>query len=73
MSVAELKKRLAHLNAAIHSGERTITAPDGASVTYRSFDDMLRARRDIEAQLDAAAARPRMGVIRATFATQRGG
>jgi len=73
MSTALLKQRLEHLNAAIHSGERTITEPGGSSVTYRSLDDMLRTRADILAQLDAANKRPRMGVVRATFSTLRGG
>lgn len=65
--------RLARLNAAIHSGERTITTEDGASVTYRSLDEMMAARRDLQAQIAALAApgRPRAVVARFRFAGLR--
>lgn len=54
-TLQDLQMRLARLNAAIHSGERTITTEDGASVTYRSMDEMLAARRDLHTQISAAA------------------
>lgn len=72
----ELQARLAALNAAIHSGERTITTEDGASVTYRSLDEMLAARRDLQQQIAAAASPGRghgMVVLRPRFTTLRGG
>lgn len=73
MSTPELQQRLVRLNAAIHSGERTVTTSNGASVTYRSLDEMLAARRDLEAQLAPPSARVRPIVMRATFTTLRGG
>ena len=71
----ELHARLDRLNAAIHSGERTITTEDGASVTYRSLDEMLTARRDLQTQLTGATTGRRPGVIVARFrnVTLRGG
>lgn len=73
MSTPELQQRLARLNAAIHSGERTISMQDGRSVTYRSMDEMLAARRDLEAQLAPQGSRRRAVVVRASFGTLRGG
>ena len=73
MSTPDLQQRLARLNAAIHSGERTITTADGASVTYRSLDEMLAARRDLEAQLAPVGMRRRAVVTRVSFGTLRGG
>ncbi|MGP1681434.1 MAG: phage head-tail joining protein [Giesbergeria sp.] len=73
MSTPEQQQRLAQLNAAIHSGERTITDAKGASVTYRSLDEMMAARRDLEAQMAPVGARRRAVVARATFTTLRGG
>jgi len=69
----QLRQRLERLNAALHSGEKTIITSDGASVTYRSLEEMLQARRDIEGQLQAQALRPRMAGVRVTFTTVRGG
>ena len=40
------------LNAAIASGERQVTI-GSQSVTYRSIDDLIKARNDIERQLRA--------------------
>lgn len=54
-TLQDLLMRLARLNAAIHSGERTITTEDGASVTYRSLDEMKAARRDLHTQISAVA------------------
>ena len=73
MSTPELQQRLAALNAAIHSGERTVTDREGASVTYRSLDEMLAVRRDLEAQMAPTGASRRAVVARATFTTLRGG
>lgn len=69
----DLQMRLERLNAAIHSGERTITTEDGASVTYRNLDEMTAARRDLHAQIAAlsGAGRPRAVVARFRFAGLR--
>lgn len=42
------------LNAAIASGERQVTI-GSQSVTYRSINDLLQARDDLQRQLDAQA------------------
>lgn len=73
MSTPEQQQQLARLNAAIHSGERTVVTDTGASVTYRSIDEMLAVRRDLEAQMAPTGARRRAVVARATFTTLRGG
>lgn len=73
MSTPEQIQRLALLNDAIHSGERTITGADGKSVTYRSVDEMIAARRDLQAQMAPASSARRAVVARATFTTLRGG
>lgn len=72
-TLQDLQMRLARLNAAIHSGERTITTEDGASVTYRSLDEMMAARRDLSTQISAVAGpgRPRPIVARFRFAGLR--
>lgn len=44
------------LNAAIASGERMVVL-NGQSVTYRSIDDLIKARNDLRNELaDAASA-----------------
>ncbi len=73
MSTPEQTQRLTQLNAAIHSGERTITGASGASVTYRSVDEMIAARRDLLAQMVPASSARRPVAARATFTTLRGG
>lgn len=73
MSTQELQQRLARLNEAIQSGERTVTTRDGASVTYRSLEEMRDARRELESQLSPRASRRRALVVRASFGTIRGG
>ncbi len=73
MSTPEQQQQLARLNAAIHSGERTVVTATGASVTYRSIDEMLAVRRDLEAQMAPSGASRRAVVARATFTTLRGG
>lgn len=75
-TLAELNTRLNRLNAAIHSGERTVVLDDGSSVTYRSLDEMLVTRRDLHAQIAAASGSGRgqgMVVLRPRFTTLRGG
>lgn len=72
MSTPEQQQRLALLNNAIHSGERTITGANGASVTYRSIEEMIAARRDLAAQMAPTGASRRPLVARATFTTIRG-
>ena len=69
----ELQARLDRLNTAIHSGERSITTEDGASVTYRNLDEMTAARRDLHTQIAALArkGRPRAVVARFGFAGLR--
>ena len=73
MSTPEQTQRLAQLNAAIHSGERNITGANGASVTYRSVEEMIAARRDLVAQMATPTTATRAVVARATFGTIRGG
>jgi len=48
------------LNEAIASGERQVTL-GGQSITYRSVDDLIKARADLEAQLakQSGKTRPR--------------
>lgn len=75
-TLAELNTRLHRLNAAIHSGERTVVLDDGTSVTYRSLDEMMAARRDLHAQIAEASGSGRgqgMVVMRPRFTTLRGG
>lgn len=43
------------LNAAIASGERVVVL-NGQSVTYRSIDDLIKARNDLRKEMADAAA-----------------
>ena len=43
------------LNAAIASGERVVVL-NGQSVTYRSIDDLIKARNDLRQEMADAAA-----------------
>ena len=43
-----------NLNSAIASGERVVML-NGQSVTYRSIDDLIKARNDLRNELRAAA------------------
>jgi hypothetical protein len=54
------------LNAAIASGERVVVL-QGQSVTYRSIDDLIKARNDLKQQMqdDALALAGRRRVKRA--------
>lgn len=42
------------VNAALASGELSVRASDGKQVTYRSVDELLRAKRVIEAEIAIA-------------------
>lgn len=58
------------INAAIASGELTVSV-QGRTVTYRSIDDLLKAKAAVESgiALQAGATRVRTGYF--TFATAR--
>lgn len=45
---------LAAVDAAIASGELTIRATDGRTVTYRSMDELLKARAVMQADMAAS-------------------
>lgn len=63
---------LAAINEAIASGELTVRH-NGREVTYRSMDDLLKAKRTIEAEIAATASGGRAGgSYRYTFQTGRG-
>lgn len=47
---------LAAIDAAIASGELSIRSADGKTVTYRSMDELLKARAVMQADLAAASA-----------------
>jgi hypothetical protein len=56
--MAVTQSQIDQLNAAIASGERQVTL-GSQSITYRSIDDLIKARDDMRRQLDeqnAAAA-----------------
>lgn len=61
---------LSAIHAAIASGELTVSV-QGRTVTYRSMDDLLKAKTTIESTLASqrATGRSRTGYF--TFATQR--
>ena len=44
------------LNAAIAVGERLVRKADGTTVEYRSVADLIRARDDLRAELEAQTA-----------------
>lgn len=52
-------ENLAAIDAAIASGELTIRGADGRTVTYRSMDELLRARALMVADLATASASQR--------------
>jgi hypothetical protein len=55
------------LNAAIASGERQVTI-GSQSVTYRSIDDLIKARDDIQRQIDAQSGTTRARQTRLYYA-----
>lgn len=50
---------LAAINAAIASGELTVRAADGKTVTLRTMDELIKARDVIRADLPSASGAPR--------------
>jgi hypothetical protein len=61
---------LAAVDAAIASGELTVSH-NGRTVTYRSMDDLLKARKTILDELAAQRPGPRARTGYFTFATSR--
>ena len=61
---------LAAINTAIASGELTVSV-QGRSVTYRSIDDLIKARSVIESGLAAQSSTSRVRTGYFTFATAR--
>lgn len=59
------------VNAAIASGELTVRH-NGREVTYRSIDDLQKAKRTIEAELATQSGLRVGGSFRYTFQTGRG-
>jgi len=59
------------VNAAISSGELTVKH-NGREVTYRSMDDLLKARTTIANEIASATSGSRGGTYRYTFTTGRG-
>lgn len=55
------------LNAAIASGERVVVH-NGQSVTYRSIDDLIRARNDLRNEMANAQSGPRSKQVYAYYA-----
>lgn len=49
------------IKAAMAKGERTVSFAD-RSVTYRSVEELLRVKAEIEAELTAATTRPRQWI-----------
>ena len=65
---------LDNINSAIATGELTVRSSHGSMVTYRSMDELLKARGTIQAELHAAASAgdARRTSYRFTFTTARG-
>lgn len=59
------------VNAAIASGELTVSH-NGRTVTYRSMDDLMKARATIQADLASVVSGRAGGSYRYTFSTLRG-
>lgn len=59
------------VNSAIASGELTVKH-NGREVTYRSMEDLLKARATITNELSTVASGTRGGSYRFTFTTGRG-
>lgn len=60
------------INRVIAAGELTVRFADGKMITYRSTDDLMRARSTIKGELEAAA-NAGTAPPRATFMTYRRG
>lgn len=66
---------LDNINTAIASGELSVRGANGSMVTYRSVDELLKARAQVEADLAAGANTSggvRRGSFRVNFTTHRG-
>lgn len=61
---------LESIDAAIASGELTVSV-QGRTVTYRSVDDLIKARRVIEDGIGVQSATPRARTGYFNFATSR--
>lgn len=61
---------LASVNSAIASGELTVSV-QGRTVTYRSIDDLIKARSVIESGLAAQSSAGRVRTAHFTFAKAR--
>jgi hypothetical protein len=59
------------IDAAIASGELTVKS-NGREVTYRSMDDLLKARSTVQSGITASVSGRKGGSFRYTFATGRG-
>lgn len=65
---------LDNINAAIAAGEMTVET-QGRRVTYRSIDELLKARATIQADMAtgaSASTSPRRGTFAVRFTTARG-
>ncbi len=51
---------LDQINAAIASGELSIRTSDGKQVTYRSIDELIKARDAVLAEIASTSATPRL-------------
>lgn len=62
------------VNAALASGELTVRAADGKTVTYRTVDELLKARNLIvnELSMQSSGRTARGGAYRVKFSTLRG-
>lgn len=60
------------LNTAIASGERVVVL-NGQSVTYRSIDDLIKARNDLRTEMADAAAKTAGRPKRKQFYTYHAG
>lgn len=54
----QLEADIASLNGAIGAGVRSATV-GGQTVTYNTTDSLIRARNDLQAQLDGLLGKPR--------------
>lgn len=67
---------LDNINTAIAAGELHVRTSNGSQVTYRSVDELLKARATVQSDLAAAASATasttRRGSLRVTFTTHRG-
>jgi hypothetical protein len=55
------------IERAIATGELSVRKSDGSMVTYRSTDELLKARATMVASMNRATGRPRVGFSVARF------